>query len=153
MSKKILSLTMVLHVLAGCTTTYSSQIDVSSPSCHEFTEFDALVDVPPYTAYQNILNKAPSCWCSPFSGQVIAQSDPTEPGASRISFVVPGKFLGSRVELATIRLYPQEENRTRIVGSSFVFPGTWQLTELAEWANAAPEACTGSASTTVTAGH
>jgi hypothetical protein len=153
MSKKILLLAIVLYALTGCATLYSSQTDVSSPSSQEFTEFDALVNVPVHIAYQNILNKAPSCWCSPFSGQIIAQADPNGFGTSRISFVVPGKFLGSKVELATVRLYPQEGNHTRIVGSSFAFPGTWRMTELADWANAASEACTDSTSTIATTGR
>lgn len=110
------------------------------PSDREFTEFDAVVDVPLPSAYQNILNKAPTYWCSPFSGQIVAYTDPAIPG-HEISFVVPGKFLGSKVELATVRLYPQDGGRTRLVGTSFVYPGTWNMAELDNWANAVPGSC------------
>lgn len=145
-------LTSALTLLAGCAIPHRSHVDVSSPSRNEYVESDVLVDVPISTAYQNILGKAPACWCSPLSGQVLAYFDPTGSAPSRISFVVPGKFLGSKVELVSVRLYPQEGNRTRIVGSSFVYPGDWQLSETANWAIGLPASCP-SQEDLVTAAH
>lgn len=141
-TKKIIVWSMVLHLLAGCAATSHSHTDVSSPSDRELVEFDALVDLPFPIAYQNMLHRAPSYWCSPFSGQILTYAGASAQDVARISFAVPSKFLGSRVELASVRLYPQNENRTRIVGLSFVYPGTWNLTELTSWANAVPGPCT-----------
>lgn len=140
--RKIIIWFAALPLLTGCAASPHAHTDVSTPSTRETIEFDEVVDLPLPTAYQNILNKAPTCWHSPFSGQIIAYSDPSKYGTSHISFTVPGKFLGSKVELVTVRLHPLDEKRTRIVGSSFVYPGTWQLTELAAWANAASSSCT-----------
>lgn len=105
-------------------------------------EFDSLVEVPLSVAYRNILLNTQTCWRSPFSGQIAAYSGPAAQDAGQVSFVVPGKFLGSTVALVTVRLYPVAERQTRIVGLSFVYPGTWHLAELASWANAAPGSCT-----------
>lgn len=140
-TRKMIMLSAALLLLTSCALPHHSHVDVSSPSGREYIESDVLVDVPISTAYQNILSKAPSCWCSPFSGQVVAYSDTTGSTPSRISFVVPGKVLGSKVELVSVRLYPQEGNRTRIVGSSFVYPGDWQLNEAANWASGLPSLC------------
>ncbi len=131
----------MFQVLAGCALSSRSHIDVATPSGQEFQEFDAVVNLPLSTAYQNIVNNAPACWCSSLSGQILAYAAPSPSLPNQISFVVPGKFLGSKVELATVRLYAQDEYNTRIVGSSYVHPGTWRLAELADWANAASGVC------------
>jgi hypothetical protein len=138
---KILLLAMMLQLLTGCALSSRSHVDVATPSSQEFQEFDAVVNLPLSTAYQNILNNAPACWCSPFSGQILAYAPPRADLPHQISFVVPGKFLGSKVELATVRLYAQDEQNTRIVGSSFVYPGTWRLAELTDWANSVSGIC------------
>lgn len=140
-TNRIIVLALALHVLSACTTPHRSDMDVSTPSNQEFVEFDALVTVPLEVAYQNILSSTYTCWHSPFSGQILAYPGSAAQNAREISFAVPGKFLGSKVELASVRLYPASQNQTHIVGSSFAYPGTWYLTELATWANATSVSC------------
>jgi hypothetical protein len=141
---KILLLSAMLHALAGCAAPYKSHTDLPTPSNQEFIEVDTLVNVPLPIAYQNILNNAPACWCMPFSGEIIAYSNAAAEGTSQISFVVPGKLLGSRVELATVRLVAQDDSHTRLVGVSSVYPGTWRLAELPDWANTGSGVCAAS---------
>jgi hypothetical protein len=138
---QILVLTTSLHVLTGCASSPRYHVDVSSPSHQEFVEFDETVNVALPVAYQNILRQAPSCWRTPFSGGIATRHDPAGYAPSQISFVVPGKFLGSKVPLASMRLYPQDDQRTRLVGVSFAYPGTWHLAELAGSASNLTNAC------------
>jgi hypothetical protein len=138
---QILVLPMALQALAGCVSPSGYHVDVSSPSHQEFVEFDETVNVALPLAYQNILRQAPACWRTPFSGQITARHDPAGYAPSQISFVVPGKFVGSKVPLASVRLYPQDDHRTRLVGVSFAYPGTWQLAKLAGSASALTDAC------------
>jgi hypothetical protein len=137
----ILVLTTALTALVGCASSPGYHVDVSSPLHQEFVEFDETLNVALPVAYQNILRQAPGCWRTPFSGQIAARHDPAGYAPSQISFVVPGKFLGSKVPLASVRLYPQDEQRTRLVGVSFAYPGTWHLAELAGSASNSANAC------------
>lgn len=140
---QILVLTTALHVLAGCASSSPYHVDVSSPLHQEFVEFDETVNVALPVAYQNILRQAPACWRTSFSGQIATRHDPAGYAPSQISFVVPGKFLGSKVPLASVRLYPQDDQRTRLVGVSFAYPGTWHLAELAGSASNSANGCEG----------
>jgi hypothetical protein len=139
---QILVFMAALLALGGCVSSPSQYaVDVSSPSSQEFLEFDETVNVTLPVAYQNILRQAPVCWSTRFSGQIAARHDPAGYAPSQISFVVPGKFLGSKVPLASVRLYPQDDQHTRVIGISFAYPGTWRLAELSSSTSALSNAC------------
>jgi hypothetical protein len=126
--------------LSGCASSPELN-DVSNPTNLEIVEFDGIVNAPIDNAYTNVLDKAQYCWQTGYSGEIEASPPVSIQAPAQIRFVVPGKMVGSRVPLTTVRFFPIASNQTRVVGFSSIFPGTWHLASLESWAETSVPEC------------